>query len=151
VRDRWISCVLPLAAVAAARLGVALGGAAILSCEMPASPPPGATALVQPDVFTVWWQEVEACSGATGDLSRVAWYQVPCEAGENGFACEATPDGLCAGEWVSPHTIELGGPNRFFPGGYATDEWTVKHEMLHDLLGTPDHPVQFENCHLLLR
>jgi len=151
MRERMLSCVLPLVAIAAARLAVTAAGVAVVGCEVPTSPPPGAVALERPGVFAVWWQEVEACSGVTGDLSRVAWYQVPCEARENGFPCDVTPDGLCAGEWIAPHTIALGGPNRFFPGGYEDDEWTVKHEMLHDLLGTPDHPVQFQNCHLLLR
>lgn len=47
--------------------------------------------------------------------------------------------------------IALAGPNRFFPDGYADDEWTVKHEMLHDLLGTPEHPAAFTTCHLLFR
>jgi len=151
MRCRVISCVLPVVAIAAARLGVALAGTAVVSCEMPTSLSAGATLLARPGAFVQWWQEVEACSGVTGDLSRVSWFQVPCEAGENGFPCDVTPEGLCAGEWIGPHTIELGGPNHFFPGGYADDEWTVKHEMLHDLLQTPEHPVQFQNCHLLLR
>jgi hypothetical protein len=146
-----LSCVLPVAAVAAARVAIALTGVAAVGCEMPTSPPPGSMSLAPPSVFAQWWQEVEECSGATGNLSLISWYQVPCKSGETGFPCDVAPDGLCAGEWIAPHTIELGGPNRFFPVGYQADEWTVKHEMLHDLLDTPDHPVQFTNCHLAFR
>ena len=150
MHERVVSCVLPLAAVAAARIAIGLIGLAALGCEVPTAPAPGAT-LAPPAVFDQWWQEVEQCSGVTGAIDRVSWYVVPCAAGEAGFKCDVTPDGLCAGEWRAPHEISLAGPNRFFPEGYADDEWTVKHEMLHDLLGTPDHPEAFRTCHLLLR
>jgi len=125
---------------------------ALVGCDAPTAPAPaGATSLARPAVFAVWWKEVEQCSGATGDLDRVAWYVAPCQAGESGFRCDVTQGGLCAGEWQPPHTITLAGPNRFFPDGYVDDEWTVKHEMLHDLLGTPGHPEAFAICHLQLR
>ncbi len=153
MRERLVSCVLPLTAVAAARLVCALlGGAAAAGCDVATEPAlAGTEMLTPPGAFAQWWQDVERCSGVTGELGRVTWYIVPCQEGEAGFRCEATPGGLCAGEWRSPHTIELAGPNRFFPDGYVDDEWTVKHEMLHDLLGTADHPVAFRNCHLSLR
>jgi hypothetical protein len=150
VRQRIVSCILPLAAVAAARAAIALLGAAAVGCEAPTSPL-DARALKPPAIFAEWWHEVERCSGVTGDVGRIAWYVVPCEAGETGFRCEATPDGLCAGEWRAPHLIKLAGPNRIFPEGYVDDAFTVKHEMLHDLLGTADHPTAFEDCHLALR
>lgn len=149
MRGRVLSCVLPVAAIAAARAVVAMLGVAAVACEVPTAPQ--GVALTPPAVFSDWWQQVEACSGVTGDPTRISWYVVPCEAGEAGFKCDVTPDSLCAGEWRAPHDIELGGPNRFFPVGYVEDEWTVKHEMLHDLLGTADHPVQFESCHLAVR
>jgi hypothetical protein len=132
------------------RTAIALIAFAAVGCEAPAAPA-GGVALTPPAVFSHWWQEVEQCSGATGAIDRISWYVVPCTADEAGFECDVTADGLCAGEWRSPHVIALAGPNRFFPDGYADDEWTVKHEMLHDLLGTPEHPAAFTTCHLLLR
>lgn len=149
MHERVVSCVLPLAAVAAARVAIALIGVSAIGCETPTAP--AGAALTPPAVFSQWWQEVERCSGATGAIDRVAWYVVPCTEGEAGFQCDVTADGLCAGEWRSPHAITLAGPNRFFPDGYADDEWTVKHEMLHDLLGTAEHPPAFRTCHLMLR
>jgi hypothetical protein len=149
VRTPVVSCVMPLAAVAAARVAIALCGAAAIGCEVPTAPE--GAALAPPAVFAEWWQEVEQCSGVTGDLSRISWYVVPCEDGEAGFKCDVTPNGLCAGEWRSPHVIELAGPNRIFRQGYLDDEWTVKHEMLHDLLGRADHARAFKDCHLVLR
>lgn len=149
--ERVVSCVVPLTAVAAARLVCALiGGAAAAGCET-ATAPASAALLARPAVFAEWWQDVERCSSTSGELDRVEWYVVPCQDGEAGFRCAATPDGLCAGEWLTPHTIQLAGPNRFFADGYVDDEWTVKHEMLHDLLGTAEHPDAFRICRLALR
>ncbi len=150
MHERVVSWVLPHAAIAAARVLVAVVGVAAIGCETPTAPA-GGVALTPPAVFSQWWQEVEQCSGVTGVMTRVDWYVVPCTAGEAGFKCDVTEDGLCAGEWRSPHVISLAGPNRFFGDGYLDDEWTVKHEMLHDLLGTPEHPAAFTTCHLLLR
>jgi hypothetical protein len=150
VRERVVSSVLPLAAIAAARVAVALIGVGAAGCETPTAPA-GAAALQAPMVFSQWWREVEQCSGLSGDIDRVSWYVVPCIDGESGFKCDVTQEGLCAGEWRAPHVISLGGPNRFFPDGYVDDEWTVKHEMLHDLLGRADHPKEFTSCHLALR
>jgi len=147
-RARW--SLLSLGAAAAVRVVVVAAGAAAAGCESPVAPS-GSQAIAPLPVYSDWWQQVEQCSGLTGDLARVAWYVVPCEAGESGFQCEATPDGLCGGEWLPPHTILLAGPNDVLPAGYADDEFTVKHEMLHDLTGSPDHPDLFKNCHLALR
>jgi hypothetical protein len=141
--------VLPVAAIAAARAAVAMLGVAAVGCEVPTAP--RGAVLTPPTVFAQWWLEVEQCSGVTGDQSRISWYVVPCETGEAGFKCDVTPEGLCAGEWRAPHEIQLAGPNRFFQVGYVDDEWTVKHEMLHDLLGRADHPKAFDDCRLQWR
>jgi hypothetical protein len=139
-----------MAATAAVRVLATALGVAGAACEAPTAPA-GAQPLAPLPVYSVWWQQVEQCSGLSGDLARVEWYVVPCEAGEAGFPCEVTADGLCGGEWLPPHTILLGGPNQILPGGYADDEFTVKHEMLHDLTGSADHPDLFTNCHVALR
>ncbi len=141
---------LGLAAVGAVRVGIAVVGVAVAGCETPTAPA-GSQAIAPMPIFSSWWQQVEQCSGLSGDLARVDWYVVPCVEGEPGFQCEATPDGLCGGEWLPPHTILLGGPNDVLPGGYVDDEFTVKHEMLHDLAGSPEHTDLFKNCHVALR
>jgi hypothetical protein len=145
-----VSCVATVAAAAVARVLVAVIGIAGVGCRVTTAPVDGRR-VDPPASYAVWWQEVERCSGLTGDVSRIAWYVVPCAPGETGFSCPDTPDHLCAGEWLPPHTIVLAGPNRILPDGYLTDEWTVKHEMLHDLTGSPEHPALFKNCHVALR
>jgi len=147
-RASW--SVLGLAAAAAVRVVVVAVGVAGAGCEAPTAPA-DAQALAPLPAYASWWQQVEQCSGLSGDLGRVEWYVVPCETGEPGFECEATPDGLCGGEWLPPHTILLAGPNDVLPGGYAADEFTVKHEMLHDLAGSAEHTDLFKNCHVALR
>jgi hypothetical protein len=139
-----------LGAAAVVRVVAVVLGVAVAGCEVPTAPA-GSQPISPLPVYSVWWQQVEQCSGLSGDLGRVAWYVVPCAEGEPGFQCDATPDGLCGGEWIPPHTILLGGPNSVLPAGYADDEFTVKHEMLHDLTGNAEHPDLFKNCHLALR
>ena len=61
------------------------------------------------------------------DFDRVRFWKVKGDV----FPC---PGGPCAGRWQSPHHV------------YIADRWVdhaalVKHEMLHDLLRTGDHPV----------
>lgn len=100
--------------------------------------------------YDAWWRETEACSGLNGDLQRVEWFTVPADS-DGGFWCEDGPDHTCAGEWMAPHSIFLAGPSPGYPEGYAADEWTVKHEMLHDLVGVPGHPASFDDCRLASR
>jgi hypothetical protein len=139
-----------LGSAAGVRAVTAALGVAGAACEA-ATVPAGAEPMAPLPVYTVWWQQVEQCSGLSGDLARIDWYVVPCQAGESGFPCEVTADGLCGGEWIPPHTILLGGPNEVLASGYADDEFTVKHEMLHDLTGSVEHPDLFKTCHVALR
>jgi hypothetical protein len=129
----------------------AASGAAVSGCRVATAPPSGARPLDPLPSYAVWWQDVEACSRLTGDVARVDWYQVPADVADGGFACADGPGGRCAGEWAEPHAIYLAGPSPENPAGYAADEWTVKHEMLHDLVGRPGHPEQFDYCHLASR
>jgi hypothetical protein len=145
-----VSYLLPLAAAAAARGVLLLVGISAAGCEAPTAPA-GAQRLTPPPVYSQWWHEVEQCSGLTGDMGRISWYVVPCEKGESGFPCDAAPDHLCGGEWEWPHAILLAGPNRVLTQGYADDEWTVKHEMLHDLTQSGEHDDLFKGCHVALR
>jgi len=39
--------------------------------------PPTATAMTAPAVYASWWAMTQACSGLTGSLEHIRWYQVP--------------------------------------------------------------------------
>ena len=137
--------VLCLASLAAAA-GIAGNG-----CEVATAPPPDAKPMDPLPAYAQWWAEVQSCSGLVGDEQRVAWFEVPADPADGGFWCEDGPDHTCAGEWAEPHSIYLAGPSNHYPLGYVADEWTVKHEMLHDLVGHPGHPQVFDDCHLASR
>ena len=105
------------------------------------APVEGAEPFDPPAVYSNLWTEVEGCSRLIGAMSRVQWYIVP---GTTTFPCEY---GNCRGLWVAPHSIYLSdvAAHDFF----ADDFFTVKHEILHDLVGHPGHPTVFETCELL--
>jgi hypothetical protein len=86
----------------------------------------GEQPMTAPDVYRLWWDKTEACSGLSGDFDRVEWLVVP----GHGFTCSS---GQCAGHWESDHRI-------FIAQDWAQNEMVVRHEMLHDLLGRPGHP-----------
>ena len=146
MRRRVVSLSLSVAAAAAACI---MAGAASVGCEVPVAPENAYRVAALPS-YATWWTEDVECSGLTGDLQDVEWYVVPADS-DGGFWCEDGPDHTCAGEWVAPHSIYLAGPNKSYPQGYAADEWTVRHEMLHELVGRPGHPRVFDDCHLASR
>ncbi len=142
MRVQWLARMVGAAMAAGA--GLAAG------CEVTTAPPANAMEVVALTSYPSWWHDVEQCSGLTGDLDLVTWYTVPADS-DGGFWCQDGPDQTCAGEWVAPHAIFLAGPSKGYPAGYASDEWTVKHEMLHDLVGRPGHPAVFGACQLASR
>lgn len=79
---------------------------------------------VPPATYAALYRAVEACSGRTGDFTRIRWF----------LASSIEADGRPArARWSPPHDIVI-------VAGYETDDRTVSHEMLHDLLdGDPDH------------
>jgi len=86
-------------------------------------------------IYAEWWSATESCSGRTGDLLEIDWYT----------ASSITSDALIArGVWTPPHEITL-------VRGYEENEITVRHEMLHDLLGgDSDHTAQeWNSCGLI--
>lgn len=103
----------------------------LAACRTPTTPlPSGAERFDPPAVYAEWWGLTEACSGLTGDFSRVAWYRVPNTAtipfGEAG----ALVNGLWEGDG-----------NRIILGGDNLEEGDlVRHEMLHALLRQGGHP-----------
>lgn len=71
-----------------------------------------------PPVYATWWDATRTCSGIDGAFGRITWF----------LASGITGDGLVArARWSPPHEIVI-------VRGYETDERTVRHEMLHDLL-----------------
>ena len=149
MRRRVISLGLSVVAAAAACVVAGAAGVASAGCEVPLAPE-NAVRMTALSSYATWWSDDQACSGLTGDLQDIEWYVVPADSA-GGFWCEDGPDHACAGEWVAPHSIYLAGPNRTYPQGYSADEWTVRHEMLHDLVGRAGHPPVFDQCHLASR
>jgi len=142
-------CVLPFRPAALAAGIVLLSCVTLGGCRDVLYPTDAVRAAAQPD-YAAWWSEVEACSALHGDLDLIEWFTVPADS-VGGFWCADGPGQECAGEWYAPHTIYLAGPSRYYPDGYGADEWTVKHEMLHDLVGRPGHPRVFDDCGLKSR
>jgi hypothetical protein len=86
-------------------------------------------------IYEAWWGATEACSGMEGDLHAITWFTALTIRGN-----DITARGL----WTPPHQIIL-------VIGYEDDEITVRHEMLHDLLGGDgDHESPlWERCSLI--
>lgn len=117
-------------------LAVALAG-----CVDAFSPPPGSEPYLPPAVYEIYWQQVESCSQLTGDMARIRWFIVP---GTTTFPC---PYGNCRGLWVAPHDVYLS--DAAAHNLFLENFFTVKHEMLHDLIAQPGHPPAFEQCGLM--
>jgi len=88
--------------------------------------PNGAAPLEVPPSYYTWWAEVERCAQQSADIGRVRFWVVK---GEN-FPC---PNGPCIGHWRSPHHV-------YVAEAWVNDAALVKHEMLHDILGSGEHP-----------
>src|SRR5688572_9353357 len=85
-------------------------------------------------VYQYWWAQVEACSGKSANMDRVRWLYVP--NGATGFSWQGE---LVAGLWFEGHTIVLA-------EALILNDQTVRHEMLHDILGAVGHPsLYFED------
>lgn len=93
-----------------------------------------------PPFYGDLWAIVESCSGSSGDWYLIHWFLVG-QATESSAVivnlCPEAPGG-CAGRWDPPHDVYL---NRWYAlYDQASNFWTVRHEMLHDLLqGDPSH------------
>jgi len=112
---------------------------AALGCLDPSAPPSGTYRFTPPAEYQVLWASVEACSGLRGEFARFHWLLVP------GRVIRFGNENL-NGVWKSPHSIYLTETAAVdSAGGY----FTVRHEMLHDLIGHPGHPPVFATCHLL--
>lgn len=97
--------------------------------------PADAVRVTPPAVYARWWAQTEVCSGLTGDLAAVQWYVVP--------GADSVPRGAgrrdAAAYWSSAS-------NRVVLASHvARDGGTVRHEMLHALLGpaATGHPPAY--------
>ncbi len=89
--------------------------------------PSNAYRFTPPAQYALWWSEAEACSGTTGDISRVRWYRTP-----EGVELRGAPN--TAGQYdANGHRIAL-------VGDYVENARVVRHEMLHALHPTVGHP-----------
>lgn len=140
---RFFVTVAPSVSAARARTAAALLGWAALGCVEGFAPPAGTYRFEPPDAYRAAWDSVEACSGLTGDMARVHWYAVP----QQTFYVGTT---LTYGAWAPPHNIYVAEWAKDASVGFYH---TVRHEMLHDLLGGggegEPHPPVFETCGLM--
>lgn len=116
---------------------------ALASCESPTEPlPSGAVAIDPvPSQYRTWWQEMEVCSGRTGDFDAISWYYVP-----NALVFRVGSNPNVKGYWQPYHrSITLAGLNMY-------DDYLVRHEALHAILRTADHPPLYfvDKCGSLL-
>jgi hypothetical protein len=104
---------------------------ALLACGggiVDAPLPPDAQLFSPPPVYTTWWNLTQSCSGISGALGSISWY----DAGAS-LKNPQTGEGL-AGYWDgASHSIVL-------THASTVDGPTVRHEMLHALLNRRGHP-----------
>jgi hypothetical protein len=109
------------------------------SCVDTFAPPSGTYPFAPPPFYQGLWEQVEGCSGLSGDFAKVRWFAVP----QRLFTC---PDGECFGVWEGPHNIYV---TELAMADSLGNYFTVRHEMLHELLrGGLNHPPAFDTCHL---
>ena len=100
----------------------------LIACRSPVGPLPPDAASMQPRaVYERWWAMTEQCSGRSGELSAVRWYQAPGD--------QVWLDGKrVQGYWASRGNAIV------LAGNFTVDGGLVRHEMLHALLRERGHP-----------
>jgi len=104
------------------------------NCHSPTEPLPGGAVPLSPPPasYRTWWQEVEACSGRIGNFEAISWYYVP---NVGVFTAGTNPN--VDGYWQPyHHSITLAGFK-------VNDAYLVRHEELHAILQTADHPAEY--------
>lgn len=91
---------------------------------------------IDPTLYPAWWAAMEACSHRTGELAALRWFTLA-DPHATWFWSEGHPAG--GTYWPETRAIVLV-PVKI------TNETSVKHEMLHALLGVPGHPAAFDAC-----
>src|SRR5919112_6398140 len=90
-------------------------------------------------LYQEWWDKTVACSGRPGKMTDVSFYAVDAPSGAIELAGE-----MAHAWWVRD------GNRIYLPANALSEEWLVRHEMLHALLQTSAHPTAkfVEACHL---
>ncbi len=89
---------------------------------------------VEPSVqYVGWWNELEACSGLSGDIHAVAFYVVP------GASTIQVGGESYWGYWIK------NGDRIVLAQSWADSEKLVKHEEMHALLHSALHPPAYFN------
>jgi hypothetical protein len=102
---------------------------AVAACDMFAPMlPSDAEQFVPPPVYSTWWKMASACSGSKASLESVTWFKTA-----QPLTDPRTGQSI-AGYWSSGSNRIVLRDNVMFQGG------TVRHEMLHSLLGRGGHP-----------
>lgn len=102
----------------------------LMGCRLATEPlPPSAESFEAPAVYARWWALTEACSGRTGDLAAIHWFQVP---GRWDFPTSDGREVSGYTEWRRDRIV--------LAGDLVYDGATVRHEMLHALLRQSGHP-----------
>jgi hypothetical protein len=83
--------------------------------------------------YVAWWNELEVCSGLSGDVHAVAFYVVP-----NDSTIQVGPESYW-GYWIK------NGNKIVLAGTHAYSEKLVKHEEMHALLHSALHPSAYFN------
>jgi len=83
--------------------------------------------------YISWWDELEACSGLSGDVHAVAFYVVP-----NDTIIQVGNESYW-GYWIKS------GNKIVLAEKWAASEKLVKHEEMHALLQSPLHPQAYFN------
>jgi hypothetical protein len=92
--------------------------------------------LVIPFYYREWWQEMESCTGQTGDLEAITWYQLA-DTTARTFRAEGQD---AAGMYLpAEHAILLAAP-------WRDTRAVVAHEMIHALRRRGGHPPIFAVC-----
>ncbi len=91
------------------------------------------------ELYQEWWRRTEECSGLKGDMSRVTFYAVDSPSGSISLGRE-----VAHGWWIRD------GNRIYLPANALSEEWLVRHEMLHALLQRGSHPADYfvKRCHL---
>ncbi len=88
--------------------------------------------MTPPPVYETWWNDLELCSGVSGDFHAVSWYYIP---GSAGFRSGSGADVL--GIWQPVGNAIV------IAEAALQDQWVVAHEELHALLKRTDHPPEY--------
>ena len=118
--------------------GVFLLAAILVACDHPVEPweeidLSHAVRVVPSAQYITWWNELEACSGRSGDIHAASFYVLPDD------SVVRVGNESYWGYWIEAgDRIVLAGP-------WASNEKLVKHEEMHALLQSALHPPAYFN------